>query len=225
MGALYKKGCISLSHLAYRELRGIMLQAPTPAPSLGGTTQSSYTSPPSAYSTLPHYSLIFGKYETLLTVLIPIFFLIFHSHSHSLLCFLSISQHHYSISSPNMAALAFALLLLALTDTSSTTWCICKDGSDTILLKTLGYAYEVTLSIKTSLVSKPSPCTKHSSTFSSPPPKETTTPLHHLKPQVTPLHHLAATTLIDSATANGATTLVLTERNTSPVPRSNCRTF
>ncbi|KAL5183141.1 PLASMODESMATA CALLOSE-BINDING PROTEIN 3 [Glycine soja] len=39
-----------------------------------------------------------------------------------------------------MAALALALLLLAFTGTSSATWCVCKDGSDAILQKTLDYA-------------------------------------------------------------------------------------
>ncbi|XP_020211072.1 PLASMODESMATA CALLOSE-BINDING PROTEIN 3 [Cajanus cajan] len=39
-----------------------------------------------------------------------------------------------------MAVFALALLLLAFTGSSSGTWCVCKDGSDTILQKTLDYA-------------------------------------------------------------------------------------
>ncbi|BAT76525.1 hypothetical protein LR48_Vigan01g273800 [Vigna angularis] len=39
-----------------------------------------------------------------------------------------------------MAALALTLLLLAFTGTSSATWCVCKDGGDAILQKTLDYA-------------------------------------------------------------------------------------
>ncbi|XP_027332599.1 PLASMODESMATA CALLOSE-BINDING PROTEIN 3 [Abrus precatorius] len=39
-----------------------------------------------------------------------------------------------------MAALALAVLLLAFSGTSSATWCVCKDGSDAILQKTLDYA-------------------------------------------------------------------------------------
>ncbi|TKY55036.1 PLASMODESMATA CALLOSE-BINDING PROTEIN 3 [Spatholobus suberectus] len=39
-----------------------------------------------------------------------------------------------------MAALALALLLFAFTGTSSANWCVCKDGSDAILQKTLDYA-------------------------------------------------------------------------------------
>ncbi|CAJ1944184.1 unnamed protein product [Sphenostylis stenocarpa] len=39
-----------------------------------------------------------------------------------------------------MAALALALLLFALSGTSSATWCVCKDGGDAILQKTLDYA-------------------------------------------------------------------------------------
>ncbi|RDX58327.1 Plasmodesmata callose-binding protein 3 [Mucuna pruriens] len=39
-----------------------------------------------------------------------------------------------------MAALALSLLLLAFTGTSSATWCVCKDGSDAVLQKTLDYA-------------------------------------------------------------------------------------
>ncbi|XP_027904886.1 PLASMODESMATA CALLOSE-BINDING PROTEIN 3-like isoform X2 [Vigna unguiculata] len=40
-----------------------------------------------------------------------------------------------------MSSKAFAaLLLLAFTSSSSATWCVCKEGSDTILQKTLDYA-------------------------------------------------------------------------------------
>ncbi|XP_017421320.1 PLASMODESMATA CALLOSE-BINDING PROTEIN 3 isoform X3 [Vigna angularis] len=40
-----------------------------------------------------------------------------------------------------MALFAFAaVLLLAFTSSSSATWCVCKEGSDTILQKTLDYA-------------------------------------------------------------------------------------
>nr|KYP56690.1 Glucan endo-1,3-beta-glucosidase-like protein 2 [Cajanus cajan] len=39
-----------------------------------------------------------------------------------------------------MAALPLALLLLAFAGTSSANWCVCKDGSDAVLQKTLDYA-------------------------------------------------------------------------------------
>ncbi|TKY73312.1 PLASMODESMATA CALLOSE-BINDING PROTEIN 3 [Spatholobus suberectus] len=39
-----------------------------------------------------------------------------------------------------MAAFALAVLLLAFIGSSSATWCVCKDGSDAILQKTLDYA-------------------------------------------------------------------------------------
>ncbi|KAK4257246.1 hypothetical protein QN277_006859 [Acacia crassicarpa] len=39
-----------------------------------------------------------------------------------------------------MAALALALLLFAFTGSTSANWCVCKDGSDQILQKTLDYA-------------------------------------------------------------------------------------
>ncbi|KAK7304685.1 hypothetical protein VNO77_42571 [Canavalia gladiata] len=40
----------------------------------------------------------------------------------------------------NMTMFALAMLLLAFTGSSSASWCVCKDGSDTILQKTLDYA-------------------------------------------------------------------------------------
>ncbi|RZC08433.1 PLASMODESMATA CALLOSE-BINDING PROTEIN 3-like isoform X2 [Glycine soja] len=39
-----------------------------------------------------------------------------------------------------MALFALAVLLLAFTGSSSATWCVCKEGSDAILQKTLDYA-------------------------------------------------------------------------------------
>ncbi|XP_012567588.1 PLASMODESMATA CALLOSE-BINDING PROTEIN 1-like isoform X2 [Cicer arietinum] len=39
-----------------------------------------------------------------------------------------------------MALLTLALLLLAFSGSSSGSWCVCKDGSETILQKTLDYA-------------------------------------------------------------------------------------
>ncbi|RDX67709.1 Plasmodesmata callose-binding protein 3, partial [Mucuna pruriens] len=60
---------------------------------------------------------------------------------------LSLSSSDHTLSLPtsaplpnNMAKLALALLLLAFTGSSSATWCVCKDGSDAILQKTLDYA-------------------------------------------------------------------------------------
>ncbi|KAK4427867.1 plasmodesmata callose-binding protein 2 [Sesamum alatum] len=49
--------------------------------------------------------------------------------------------HHTSLSLFSMAvALVFVALLLAMAGHSSATWCICKDGSDAVLQKTLDYA-------------------------------------------------------------------------------------
>lgn len=39
-----------------------------------------------------------------------------------------------------MAALVLAVLVLAMAGRSSATWCVCKDGPDTVLQKTLDYA-------------------------------------------------------------------------------------
>ncbi|XP_054822195.1 PLASMODESMATA CALLOSE-BINDING PROTEIN 3-like [Prosopis cineraria] len=52
----------------------------------------------------------------------------------------SVPSRSSSSSLANMAVLALAVLLLAFTGSTSANWCVCKDGSDAILQKTLDYA-------------------------------------------------------------------------------------
>ncbi|KAG8379256.1 hypothetical protein BUALT_Bualt07G0069700 [Buddleja alternifolia] len=52
----------------------------------------------------------------------------------------AVALHYYCYNLSLMAVVVFMLLLLAMAGHSSATWCVCKEGSDATLQKTLDYA-------------------------------------------------------------------------------------